>query len=218
MMLFIDTANPDEIRKYAELGIIDGVTTNPSLASKINRPYREVVEEIFTIIDGPVSLEVLGTNYEDIMREARGLVTINPQVVVKIPMIPDGIKAVKNLTKEGIKTNVTLVFSSSQAFLAAKVGATYISPFIGRVDDISYDGLALLSEIREILDNSNFTTKLLGASDRTPLHVARALMIGADVVTVKPETIEKMLKHPLTDIGLNQFLEDFKKSGLEPLV
>ncbi|KXK25879.1 MAG: putative transaldolase [candidate division WS6 bacterium OLB20] len=218
MKIFIDTADPEEIRKYHDLGIIDGVTTNPTLATKVGRPYKEIVQEILAMVDGPVSLEVLGTAYDDIMREAHGLAALHKNVVVKVPMIPDGIKAVSHLSKEGIKTNVTLVFSPTQALLAAKVGATYVSPFVGRVDDISADGMELIAEIREIFDNGGYETNILSASDRTPRHVALAAMYGADVATVKPENIGKMFRHPLTDIGLEQFIKDFMESGQEALV
>lgn len=218
MKLFIDTADPAVIREYYDLGIIDGVTTNPTLATKVGRPYKEIVHEIFEIVDGPISLEVLGTEFDDIMREAHGLAALNDNVVVKVPMIKDGIKAVSQLSKEGIKTNVTLIFSPTQAYLAAKAGATYVSPFIGRVDDISGDGVELIGEIRTIFDNAGYETNILAASDRTPRHVALSAMYGADVATVKPENIEKMFKHPMTDIGLDRFIKDFMDSGLEALV
>lgn len=218
MQLFIDTADPEAIKKYYDLGIIDGVTTNPSLAAKVGRAYRDIVNEIIQIVNGPISLEVLGTNYDEIMREARALAALSENVVVKIPMLPEGIKAVKHLSQEGIKTNVTLVFSAAQAWLAAKAGASYVSPFIGRIDDIAGDGIELIAEIRDIFDNGLYETKILAASDRTPRHVVQAAMLGADVATVKPENIDKLFKHPLSKDGLDTFLKDFESSGLEPLV
>ena len=218
MQIFIDSADPAEIRKYYDLGIIDGVTTNPSLASKVGRPYREMVDEILSFVNGPVSLEVLGTTYDEMLREARGLSQLNPNVYVKIPILPEGIKAVKALAAEGIKTNVTLVFSPTQALFAAKAGANFVSPFIGRFDDAGQDGMIVLKEIVEIYKNYQFPTKVLAASIRSPRHLAEAALIGADIATVSPEALEKSFTHPLTDKGLQKFLDDFKKSGLQPLV
>src|SRR3989344_834760 len=218
MQIFIDSADPAEIRKYYELGIIDGVTTNPSLATKVGRPYREMVDEILSFVNGPVSLEVLGTTYDEMLREARGLSQINPNVYVKIPMLPEGIKVVKALAAEGIKTNVTLVFSPTQALFAAKAGANFVSPFIGRVDDTGHDGMEGLKEIVQIFKNYQFPAKVLAASIRSPRHLAEAAIIGADIATVSPDALEKSFKHPLTDKGLQAFLDDFKKSGLQPLV
>lgn len=218
MKYFIDSADPEQIKKYWDLGIIDGVTTNPSLAVKVGRPFKELVHEIFAIVDGPISLEVLSTDYEGIMREARALALLHKNVVVKIPMLPDGIKAVKALSAEGIKTNVTLVFQPAQAILAAKAGATYVSPFVGRLEDIGQESPDLLSEIVTIFQNYGFTTEVLAASIRDVRDVVVAGLIGADVATVPPQILEKMFKHPLTDSGLKTFLDDYQKSGFEPLV
>ncbi|MFQ5493416.1 MAG: fructose-6-phosphate aldolase [Candidatus Dojkabacteria bacterium] len=218
MKIFVDTADPDEIRKFHDLGIVDGVTTNPSLATKVGRPYKEIVVEILEMIKGPVSLEVLGTEYDDMMREGRDLAKYADNVVVKLPMGMAGVKACKHLTGEGIKVNMTLIFSSTQALLAAKAGAYFVSPFIGRIDDTSADGIQVIAEIRQIFDNYDFSTQILAASDRTPRHVALSAMMGADIATIKPSNLEKMFKHPLTDIGLERFLKDFMDSGQEPLV
>lgn len=218
MKIFIDTADTSEIIKYWDAGIIDGVTTNPSLASKVNKPFKEVVTEILSIVNGPISLEVLSTEYEDILREARSLALLNANVVVKIPFIEDGIKAVKVLSREGIKTNVTLVFQPAQAILAAKVGATYVSPFIGRLNDIGQDGFLMLEEIVEIYNNYNFKTEVLAASIRSVRDVVNAAQIGSDIITIPPEILGKMYKHPLTDSGLAKFLEDYKNSNFEPIV
>lgn len=218
MKIFIDTADPEQIKTYYDTGIIDGVTTNPTLATQVGRPYKEIVGEILAMVDGPVSLEVLGTEYDEIMREAKGLAALNKNVVVKVPMIPAGIKAVKALSAEGIRTNVTLVFSATQALLAAKAGAYFVSPFIGRVSDISYDGTELINEIRLIYDNYKFETQILAASIRSPRDVALVALSGADIVTIPPDVIDKLFKHPLTDIGLKRFLDDFKASGQQPLV
>lgn len=218
MKIFVDSADPEKIRRYNDLGIIDGVTTNPTLATQVGRPYKDIVTEILNMIDGPVSLEVLGTTYDDMMREGRGLAALHKNVIVKIPMLADGLKAVKDLAKEGIKTNVTLVFSPVQALLAAKAGAYFVSPFIGRLDDIAQDGSELIREIRLIFDNYSFETQILAASIRLPRQVATVAMDGADIATIPPEVIEKLFSHPLTDIGLKRFLEDFKNSGQQPLV
>lgn len=217
MQIFIDSADPADVRKFADLGIIDGVTTNPSLAAKVGRPYKDIVQELFQIIDGPISLEVLGTTYDEIMREARTLAALNKNVIVKVPLIPEGLKAVKHLKNEGIRTNVTLVFSATQALLAAKAGAFYVSPFIGRIDDISHEGMELIREIRAIFDNYDFDTKILTASVRLPRQITDAAIAGSDIATVPPDVLEKLAYHPLTEIGLKKFLEDFAKSGLEPL-
>jgi transaldolase len=218
MQFFIDTADPAEIKKYWDMGLIDGVTTNPSLASKVGRPFKDLVKEIFSIVNGPISLEVLSTDYEGIMREAKSLSLLNANVVVKVPLIPEGLKAVKALSGEGIKTNVTLVFSTSQALLAAKAGATYVSPFLGRLDDIGQDSSMLLEEIVTIMANYDFPTKVLAASIRSSRQVALAALLGADVATIPPQILEKLAQHPLTDKGLEQFLKDYKEAGLEPLV
>lgn len=218
MQLFIDTADPALIKKYWDMGLIDGVTTNPSLAAKVGRPFKDLVKEIFEIVDGPISLEVLSTDHENILKEARSLALLNKNVVVKVPMIPEGLKAVKILTSEGIKTNVTLVFSSAQALIAAKAGATYVSPFLGRLDDIGDDSAILLEEIVSIFNNYDFHTNVLAASIRSTRQVEVAALIGADVATIPPEILEKLSKHPLTDKGIEQFLKDYKDSGMEPLV
>jgi transaldolase len=218
MKFFIDSADPALIRKFWDLGIIDGVTTNPSLAVKVGRPFKELVQEIFTIVDGPISLEVLSTDYDGMMREAHALSLLNKNVVVKIPLLPDGIKAVRALSKEGIKTNVTLVFQPVQALMAAKAGATYVSPFLGRIEDIGQDSNQLLEEIVHIFENYNFETQVLAASIRSTRDVALAAIIGADVATIPPEILEKLYKHPLTDKGIETFLNDYKTSGFEPIV
>jgi len=218
MQFFIDTADPSEIKKYWDMGLIDGVTTNPSLASQVGRPFKDLVKEIFTIVNGPISLEVLSTDFDGIMREAKSLSLLNANVVVKVPLIPEGLKAVKALSSEGIKTNVTLVFSTSQALLAAKAGATYVSPFLGRLDDIGQDSSMLLEEIVTVMANYDFPTKVLAASIRSSRQVALAALLGADVATIPPQILEKLAQHPLTDKGLERFLKDYKEAGLEPLV
>ena len=211
MQIFIDTANLDEIRDAADMGVIDGVTTNPSLIAKTGRPLADVIKDICEIVDGPISAEVLSTDYEGIVSEGRELAKIHDNVVVKVPLIADGLKAVKTFTAEGIKTNVTLCFSASQGFLAAKAGATYISPFIGRLDDIGGDGMDVIQQLVQIYDNYDLPTKVLAASIRHPHHVLEALMIGAHVGTLPLKVIHQLVKHPLTDIGLARFLEDAKK-------
>jgi transaldolase len=218
MKFFIDSADPVLIKKYLELGMVDGVTTNPSLAAKVGRPFKELAHEILELVDGPVSLEVLSTDYEGIMREAHAIALLHKNVVVKIPMIAEGLKAVKVLSAEGIKTNVTLIFSSAQALLAAKAGATYVSPFLGRLDDIGDESEDLLTEIVTIFQNFGFKTQVLAASIRSVAQVELAALVGADVATIPPEIMEKLYKHPLTDVGLARFLEDYKNSGFEPLV
>jgi len=193
------------------LGWVDGVTTNPSLVAKTGKPFRQLLDEIVAIVDGPISAEVLSLDYEGIVKEGRELAKIHKNIVVKVPLIPDGIKATKTFTGEGIKTNVTLCFSASQALLAAKAGATYISPFVGRVDDISWDGMQLIRDIREIYDNYDFDTKILTASARHPIHFMEAARIGSDVITAPYPVLLQLLKHPLTDIGLKKFIEDSQK-------
>ncbi len=212
MQFFIDTADLDEIRDAAEMGVIDGVTTNPTLIARTGRPMKDVVKDICEIVDGPISAEVIATDYEGIVREGREVAKMHPNIVVKVPLIADGIKAVKTFTAEGIKTNVTLCFSPTQALLAAKAGATYISPFLGRVDDISGEGMELLEQIVTIYQNYGFETKVLAASIRHPLHVVQAALIGSDVATIPHKVIRQLLKHPLTDAGLARFLEDAKKT------
>jgi transaldolase len=211
MKFFIDTADVKEIREAAAMGLVDGVTTNPSLVAKSGRKFRDVLFEICDIVKGPVSAEVVGTTYDVIMKEARELAGLRPNIVVKIPLIPEGLKAVRTCTDEGIKTNVTLCFSATQALLAAKAGATYISPFVGRLDDISTDGMQLIGEILEIYDNYDFATEVLVASVRSPMHVQQAARMGAHVATAPFSVLMQLAKHPLTDIGLAKFLEDLKK-------
>ena len=212
MKFFIDSANIDEIREAASLGILDGVTTNPSLVAKEGKNFRQLLDEIIDIVNGPISAEVVWTEGNGIMTEARELAAIHENIVVKVPLIREGLKAVRQLTDEGIKTNVTLCFSPTQALLAAKAGATYISPFIGRLDDISIDGMELIQQIVTIYQNYGYTTEVLAASIRHPLHVLEAAMIGADVATIPFKIIDQMFKHPLTDSGLERFLDDWKKN------
>ena len=217
MKFFIDTANLEQIKEAQELGVLDGVTTNPSLMAKegitgaenIKKHYQDICE----IVDGDVSAEVISTDFEGMVREGEALAELHPQIVVKIPMIRDGIKALKHFSDQGIKTNCTLVFSAGQALLAAKAGATYVSPFIGRLDDISTDGLQLIEEIRLIYDNYDFETEILAASVRHTMHVLECAKIGADVITGPLGSITGLLKHPLTDIGLEQFLADYRKGN-----
>jgi len=211
MKIFLDTANLESIRKFNDMGLLDGITTNPSLMSKEGGNPKDGMAEITKIIKGDVSLEVLSTEYSGMMDEGRSLRDYGDNVVVKVPMTPDGLKACKALTAEGIPVNVTLIFSPNQAVLAAKAGAKYVSPFIGRLDDIGQDGMQLIKEIKTIFSNYNFGTQILVASIRHPLHVVDAAKIGADVVTLPPAVLDKMLKHPLTDIGLKNFLADWEK-------
>ncbi|MEA2031818.1 MAG: fructose-6-phosphate aldolase [candidate division Zixibacteria bacterium] len=213
MKFFIDTANIEQIESAAAMGVLDGVTTNPSLAAKEKAPYRELLTEICKIVPGPVSAEVLATEYDGMMKEAMSLADIADNIVVKIPTILEGLRAVKSLSNEGIKTNATLVFSPSQALLMAKAGATFVSPFIGRLDDVSQSGMELINQIVTIFSNYLFETEVLVASVRHPLHVIEAAMIGADVITMPYGVISKLIKHPQTDIGLAKFLEDYKKAG-----
>ncbi|MDQ3367019.1 MAG: fructose-6-phosphate aldolase [Myxococcota bacterium] len=211
MKFFIDTADIKEIREAAAMGLVDGVTTNPSLVAKTGRKFRDVLLEICDIVKGPVSAEVVGTMYEPIMKEARELAALRSNIVVKIPLIPEGLKAVRTCADEGIKTNVTLCFSATQALLAAKAGATYISPFIGRLDDISTNGMQLISDICEIYENYAFATEVLVASVRHPMHVHEAALIGAHVATCPLSVLLQLSKHPLTDAGLAKFLSDWEK-------
>lgn len=217
MKFFIDTANLDQIREAQDLGVLDGVTTNPSLMAKEgikgkNNILKHYVD-ICNIVDGDVSAEVIATDFDGMVKEGEELAELHPQIVVKVPMIKEGIKAIKYFTDHGIRTNCTLVFSAGQALLAAKAGATYVSPFIGRLDDISTDGLELIADIRLIYDNYGFETKILAASIRHTMHVINCAKIGADVMTGPLSSIEGLLKHPLTDSGLKQFLEDYKKGN-----
>ena len=211
MKFFIDTANIDEIKEAVSLGLIDGVTTNPTLVSKENREFRELIKEVCTIVDGPVNAEVISLDAGGMVKEARELSSIHENIVVKIPMTPEGLKAVKSLSKEGIKTNVTLIFSASQALLAAKAGAAYVSPFVGRLDDVSYAGMELVSQIRTIFDNYGYTTEIIVASIRNPVHVVDSAMIGADVATIPFKVLLQLAQHPLTDIGIRKFMEDWQK-------
>jgi transaldolase len=217
MKFFIDTANLDEIREAQELGILDGVTTNPSLMAKAGITGEENIiqhyKTICEIVEGDVSAEVISTDYEGIIREGEALAELHPQIVVKVPMIRDGVKAIRYFSEQGIKTNCTLVFSAGQALLAAKAGATYVSPFIGRLDDISTDGLALIEQIRTIYDNYGYETEILAASIRHAMHIIECAEIGADVMTGPLSSIEALFKHPLTDIGLQKFLADYKKGN-----
>lgn len=211
MKIFLDTANLDSIKKYNDMGLVDGVTTNPTLLSKEKSNPAGIMREIVKIVQGPVSLEVVGTTYDSIMEEAHRLKKYGKNVIVKIPMVPDGLKAVKKLKEEGIETNVTLIFSANQAVLAAKAGASYVSPFIGRLDDAGQDGMTLISEIVKIFANYKFDTNVLVASIRHPMHVVEAGKIGAHVVTLPPDILGKMMSHPLTDKGLAAFLSDWEK-------
>jgi transaldolase len=212
MKFFLDTAITSEIREANSWGLIDGVTTNPSLIAKSGRTQKEVITEIAEIIDGPISAEVLSTETQGMLKEANELAAIHPNVVVKLPLTLEGLKACKDLTERNIKTNVTLCFSANQALLAAKAGATYISPFIGRLDDIAHDGMGLIQEIKAIYDNYGYETEILAASIRHAIHMKEAAIVGADVATLPFSVIQSLIKHPLTDIGLEKFLTDHQKS------
>jgi len=211
MKFFIDTAEIKEIREAAAMGLVDGVTTNPSLVAKSGRKFKDVLLEICDIAKGPVSAEVTSVKHDDIMKEARDLAQLRPNIVVKIPLIPEGLKAVRTCTDEGIKTNVTLCFSATQALLAAKAGATYISPFVGRLDDVSTDGMQVIHDILEIYDHYGYTTEVLVASVRHPIHVLEAAKMGAHVATCPLSVLLQLSKHPLTDVGLAKFLSDWEK-------
>ncbi len=211
MKFFIDTANIDEIKEAASMGLLDGVTTNPSLVAKEGRDFKELLNEIVKIIDGPISAEVVSTDYNGMLKEAEELSSIHPNIVIKIPLILEGIKAVNTLSKRNIKTNVTLCFSASQALIAAKAGATYISPFVGRLDDISHSGMQLISQILKIYKNYNYQTQVLVASIRHPIHLVEAAELGAHVATIPFNVIKKLFNHPLTESGLETFLNDWKK-------
>jgi transaldolase len=211
MKIFIDSADLNEIRDAAAMGVIDGVTTNPSLVAKAGRPLETIIREICEVVDGPISAEVTAVDAAGIVREGKVLAAIHPNVIVKVPLIAEGIKAVRTLSGEGIRTNVTLCFSAPQALLAAKAGATYISPFIGRIDDTGADGLELIAQIVAIYNNYAYETEVLCASIRHPIHLVRCAQIGADVATIPHSVILQLLKHPLTDVGLAKFLEDGKK-------
>jgi transaldolase len=211
MKFFVDTADINEIRKAKEMGILDGVTTNPSLVAKVRRPYIEVLKEIAKEVEGPVSAEVISVEYDGIVKEARSLAKIGDNIVIKVPLILEGLKAVKTLSAEGIRTNVTLCFNSLQALMAAKAGASYISPFVGRLDDISSDGMEVIEEIVTIYENYCFDTEVIVASVRNPLHIKTAALIGAHIATIPYGVFESIVRHPLTDIGLAKFLDDYKK-------
>lgn len=210
MQIFLDTADVKEIREMAALGLVDGVTTNPSLIAKEGRPFRDIVAEILTIVDGPINLEVVSTDAPGMVTEGRELAKLHQNVVVKIPLIAEGLKAVRLLHAEGIRTNVTLCFSAPQALLAAKAGASYISPFVGRLDDISHVGMDLVRQILTIYENYGYGTQVLAASLRTPVHFLEAALAGAHVSTLPPAVLRQLLKHPLTDAGLERFLADWK--------
>jgi len=209
--LFIDTANVEEIKAASELGVISGVTTNPSLIAREGRDFVDVVKEITAIVDGPISAEAVSTQAGPMIAEAEELAAIHPNIVVKIPMNAEGLKAVSALSKRGIKTNVTLVFSANQALLAALAGATYVSPFVGRLDDIGQDGMVLIDEIVQIFDLYGLETEIISASIRHPLHVTKSALAGADIATVPYKVLLQMIKHPLTDLGIEKFLSDWEK-------
>lgn len=218
MKLFIDSANPQEIKQMWEAGIIDGVTTNPSLATKAGIDYKQAVTQILATVNGDISLEVLSTDTQGMIKEARILAKLHKNVVVKLPTTPEGLKALKILTAEKIRINMTLVFSANQALLVGKLGAYIVSPFAGRLDDIGHTAIDVIEEIRQIYDNFAFETQILFASVRSPLHVKQAALAGCDIATCPYEVLDKLVHHPLTDIGLAKFLDDFKKSGQKPLV
>ena len=213
MKFFADTAEIAEIRELAATGLLDGVTTNPSLVHKSGRDFLEVVKEIAGVVSGPVSAEVVALDYDEMMREAAVLRKLGDNVTIKVPLTPDGLKACKALTCDGAMVNVTLCFSAAQALLAAKAGATFISPFVGRHDDVGFDGMSLIADIRLIYDNYDFATQILVASVRHPMHVVEAAKIGADVMTAPPKIIWQLFKHPLTDAGIASFLADWEKTG-----
>lgn len=212
MKFFIDTANINEIKEANDMGMVDGVTTNPSLIAKEGRNFEEIIKEICEIVDGPINAEVVSTDTEGMLAEGRKLSKIHKNIVVKIPMLVDGLKATRKLSEEGIKTNVTLAFSPLQALMAAKAGATYVSPFIGRLDDISQEGLLLVEQIVEIYSNYAFDTEIIVASIRNPLHVLESALMGADIATIPFNVLSKLAAHPLTDKGLKAFLDDWKKA------
>lgn len=212
MKFFLDTANVDEIREAAALGVLDGVTTNPSLVAKEGRDFIQVLKEIVSLVNGPISAEVTTTDPEEMVEQGRDLAKIHPNIVVKLPLTLEGLKACKRLRSEDIRTNVTLCFSASQALMAAKAGASYVSPFIGRLDDISHDGMDLIRQIRVIYDNYDFETQILAASIRHPIHVVEAALAGSDVATIPFSVLKQLIKHPLTESGQEKFLADWAKS------
>jgi transaldolase len=211
MKFFIDTADVNEIREAHELGLVDGVTTNPSLIAKAGRNFKEVISEIVEIVDGPISAEVVSLDAEGMVAEGLELAAIHPNIVIKCPMTPEGLKATQILSSKGIKVNVTLIFSPLQALLAAKAGAAYVSPFVGRLDDISQDGMQIIEQIRTIFDNYGYTAEIIVASVRNPIHVLNSALIGADIATIPFSVIMQLTKHPLTDAGIKKFLEDWEK-------
>jgi transaldolase len=211
MKFFIDTADVNEIREAHELGLVDGVTTNPSLIAKSGRKFKDVIKEIVSIVDGPISAEVISLDAPGMVKEAKELAKIHKNIVVKVPMTPEGLKATKALTALKIRTNVTLIFTPMQALLAAKAGATYVSPFVGRLDDISQDGMGIIEEIRTIFDNYGYTAEIIVASIRNPVHVLQSALIGADIATIPYSVMLQLSKHPLTDAGVKKFLEDWEK-------
>lgn len=213
MKFFIDTANIDQIKKAADMGVLDGVTTNPSLAAKESAPYKDILKDICSVVSGPVSAEVISTDTEGMLKEAEELAKIADNIVIKIPTILEGLMAIKKLNEQNIMTNATLVFNPMQALLVAKAGATFVSPFIGRLDDISSNGMGLIEQIVQIYGNYGYDTEVLVASVRHPMHVVEAALIGADVVTMPYDVIAKLIKHPLTDIGLEKFIADYKKAN-----
>jgi len=213
MKFFIDTANVEEIKRAKELGMVDGVTTNPSLVAKEGREFKGLIRDIADIVDGPVNAEVVSLDAEGMVKEARDLAGMADNMVIKIPLVEEGLKAVRSLAQEGIKTNVTLCFSSVQALMAAKAGAAYISPFVGRLDDISHVGMDLVEQIITIYENYAFDTEVIVASIRNPIHVLDAALMGADIATIPFKVIQQLIRHPLTDIGLEKFLADWKKLG-----
>ncbi len=211
MKFFIDTANIEEIKKGVALGMVDGVTTNPSLIAREDKPFEELLQEICDLVDGPVNGEVISLDAEGMVEEGRKLAAFHPSIVVKIPMTTEGLKAVKILSSENIRTNVTLIFSSMQALMAAKAGAAYVSPFVGRLDDVSHVGMDLVSDIMNIYGNYGYEAEIIVASIRSPIHVVEAALIGADIATIPLKVIEQLAKHPLTDIGMEKFLADWEK-------
>ncbi len=212
MKIYLDSANIEDIKRLNDLGIIDGITTNPTLVAKEGKNYTEVIKEICKIVNGPISAEVLATTAKEMITEGLAYAKLHKNIVVKIPMTAEGLKAIKELSSKGIPVNTTLIFNSLQALLAAKAGSKYVSPFIGRIDDISYDGMSIIAETTEIFKNYNFKTEIIVASIRNPLHIRDAALLGADICTCPANIIEQIMKHPLTDIGLKKFLDDYEKA------
>jgi transaldolase len=212
MKFFLDTANVEKIKQFAEMGLVDGVTTNPSLIAKEGRVFEDVIKEITKIVDGPISAEVTALDSENMVKQAHELAKINDNIVIKVPMIKEGIKATHALAKDGIRVNMTLIFSPAQALLAAKAGARYVSPFVGRLDDISHIGMDIIESIRRMLDNYDYECEIIVASIRSPLHVVDAAQMGADIATIPPDVMDKLFNHPLTDIGLEKFMKDWESA------